>query len=105
MATFIQNRYTTTHKVYKRIQELLPKQIEFNTWYAKDLRTYIYFNNRGYYHMVMLKKYDSNYYVFEDYILSKDMEFRYNKQIATFKTLVEVKEYILEKIKGIKINV
>jgi len=68
--------------------------ITINQWYSIDNGiTYIYENDKFYYHMATVKKNQLGYYI-EDYVLTRKGELKYNKEFGYFKAKEELIEVI-----------
>ncbi|HHX70978.1 MAG TPA: hypothetical protein GX708_23380 [Gallicola sp.] len=89
------NHYDHNNKYYIQFNKLMPENPIINKWYPINKYTFIYINNKGYFHMTQLKKAINKYY-FTDYILTgkPKMELKFNHDSGYFNNLEEVKEYI-----------
>ena len=73
------------------------KDFYIDKWYAIDKYSFVYENNKFYYHMAIIKKNQLGYYI-DDYVLNKKGELKYNKDFGYFKEKNELIEFIKSKV-------
>jgi hypothetical protein len=91
----IQKHYDYDHPLYKQFESLMPDHPVIDKWYPINEDSLIYYNAKGFYHIVQYKN-SKTHYSFWDYVLTSSMELKFNKEIGYFKTKDEVTEFLKE---------